>query len=88
MPQTPLEQVIHQIRSLKPEELRQVIETIRESLLSSDEASRQREAFHEALLTSGLVKRIARRSATLLRKPLQVHVEGKPISETLIEERR
>jgi hypothetical protein len=88
MPQTPLEQVLHQIRSLKPEELRQVDRAIRETLLSSNEASRQREEFHSALLASGLVKRISWSSSTSLRKPLQLRVEGKPISETVIEERR
>jgi hypothetical protein len=88
MLQTPLEQVLHQIRSLKPEELRQVSRAIQESLQSSNEASRQREKFHSALLASGLVKQIVRSSSTSLRKPLQFRVEGKPISETLIEERR
>jgi hypothetical protein len=55
---------------------------------SAQERTPAREAFHRALITTGTVKRIkpARHADDILRCLIQV--QGKPVSETIIEERR
>ncbi len=54
---TVLNQILEQLSSLKREELRQIHRAVQEYLLPRDEESK-REAFHQALLASGLVKQI------------------------------
>ena len=57
-------------------------------LLQKQEETTAREAFHEALLASGLVKELKSvRSRTDRDRPL-VPIQGRPLSETIVEERR
>jgi hypothetical protein len=75
------------VRTLSVDELREVQQVVQERLQQVDEAA-AREAFHRALLASGLVKEI--KTAPLRsdqERPL-VSIQGKPLSETIVEERR
>ena len=61
--------------------------TLLASVLLSEEADKEK-AFDLALLASGLVKRLAPpRDLSKADRPL-IAVQGKPVSETIIEERR
>lgn len=52
------------------------------------EEANKREAYHQALLASGLVKRIARRTEPDTSERRLIEVLGEPVSETIIRERR
>jgi len=56
--------------------------------LAGKEETAQRATFHKALLTSGLVKQLKQPSYTRQTERQLIQVQGKPISETIIEERR
>ncbi len=58
-----------------------------QSQMQQDE-ERKREAFHQALLASGLVKQIKKPLSYQLSARRLVQVQGKSVSETIIEERR
>jgi putative addiction module CopG family antidote len=57
-------------------------------LLEQKEATIKQDKFHQALLNSGLVKKINRLSYSQLTERQLIQVQGKPVSETIIEERR
>jgi hypothetical protein len=52
-----------------------------------EEADKQA-VFHQSLLDAGLVKQIKRPSSQPITERRLIEIEGKPISETIIEERR
>lgn len=56
--------------------------------LSNKEETAKRETFHQALSASGLVKKLKPPSNTQQTKRRLIQVQGKPVSETIIEERR
>ena len=87
MAQATLHQILHQLPSLEPDELHQLNHAV-QSQLAPQAASSQRDAFHQALLASGLVKEIRqpRRYEDTQRR--LVEVVGRPVSETIIAERR
>jgi hypothetical protein len=87
MAQSSLEQTLELIEELNEAELQQVQAAIQERLAADDEAARM-ERVHQALLTSGLVKKIKRPIPRSGEEPPAVPIKGKPISETIIEERR
>jgi len=87
MTQTILNQMLDQLKTLEAEELRQLDQAIQKQLLPQEE-TRKREAFHQALLTLGLVKLIKKPRHIKTPRPPLVIVQGKPVSETIIEERR
>ena len=66
------------------------IDAVANALLSTvlaDEADKT-EAVHRALLASGLVKRIARRTEPDTSERRLAEVQGEPVSETILRERR
>jgi hypothetical protein len=87
MAQATLNQILSQLETLEPEELNQLNQTIQKHL-AYKEKSRARAAFHQALLDSGLVKQIKRPCYDPISERRLYKVEGKPVSETIIEERR
>lgn len=87
MAQATLDQVINQLNMLQAEELDLLEQAVRERRAATDEA-RKKEAFHQALLASGLVKRIARRTEPDRSERHLIEVQGEPVSETIIRERR
>ena len=56
--------------------------------LADKEETTKRAKFHKALLASGLVKQLKQPSYSLQTEPRLIQVQGKPVSETIIEERR
>lgn len=87
MAEATLNQILLDLSRLEPQELEQVSQAVRARLGDTD-ARMPRQVFHESLLASGLVRQI---KPPRFRHPVArrlAEVEGKPVSETLIEERR
>lgn len=87
MQQAVLQQVLEQISVLNSRELLQVQKAVQERLERPSEAQKRR-SFYRSLRASGLVKQVKKRPAV---DPVQrklVMVEGPPVSQTIIEERR
>jgi hypothetical protein len=87
MPQATLNQILDQLETLELEELQQLYQAIQKYLTDKEQAA-QRTKFHQALLTSGLVKQIKYPSDSRQTERRLIQVQGKPVSETIIEERR
>ena len=69
----------------------QDVDTLASNLLFEglrDDKSAKEEALDHALLASGLVKRIARRTEPDTSVRHLVEVQGEPVSETILRERR
>ncbi len=86
MPQAILNQILNQLNILEPEELQQLNQAIQRYLVEQEQVT-QRTTFHEALLTSGLVKQLKQPVYNQQTEQRLIQVEGKPVSETIIEER-
>jgi len=84
---TTLNQIIKQLDTLEIEEIKELNQTIQRYLAEREEALNQ-SAFHQALIDSGLVKQIKHPGYQPIAERTLVQVEGKPVSETIIEERR
>jgi len=82
-----LKQIFNQLEVLEIFELHQLDSAI-QKYLAQKQATTQQAKFHQALLTSGLVKQINHRSYSQLTERQLIQVQGKPVSETIIEERR
>jgi hypothetical protein len=87
MAKATLDVVLEEVKALTPDEQRWLRKVLDEVLAEQEEATKL-DVFHQALLAAGLVKtiRTPRATATADRKLIQVR--GKPLSETIIEERR
>lgn len=79
--------ILEQIKTLDLNELLQVSQAVQERLVPQVEV-RKRQAFHQALLASGLVKQIKTPFPALSSERRLVQVKGQPASQTIIEERR
>lgn len=87
MAQATLDQLISQLDSLQTEELQRLERAIQERRTDKGEA-KEKEMLHQTLLASGLVKRIARRVEPDTSERHLIEVQGEPVSETIIRERR
>jgi hypothetical protein len=87
MAQAIFNQILAQLETLELEELQQLNQAIKKYLADKQEAA-QRTKFHKALLTSGLVKQIKQPSESRQTQRRLIQIQGKPVSETIIEERR
>lgn len=87
MAQAILNQILDQLETLELAELQQLNRAIQDYLALKEDAAK-RIAFHQALLSSGLVLQIKKPSQERLTQRRLIQVEGKPVSETIIEERR
>lgn len=87
MPQAILNQIINQLQELEPSELQQLSQVI-DKYLQDSETTAKRTAFHQALVGSGLVRQI--KKPTFERKTHQplIEVQGEPVSQTIVGERR
>ena len=63
-------------------------DTVEEARLASLDLSQKREVFHQALLASGLVKRLATPRTEEEGERHLIEVQGEPLSETMLRERR
>jgi len=82
-----LQRVLREIPVLDQHELRQLQQAVRARLAPQGTAQRRR-AFYRALRASGLVKQIKAHPASKDEQRQLVQVQGPPISQTIIEERR
>ncbi len=87
MAQTALHEILDQLRTLEPDELRHLERAVR-SRLGPQAESPKRETFHQALLAAGLVKQIRPPRQDCNAQRRLVEVQGQPVSETIIAERR
>jgi hypothetical protein len=87
MAQTTLHEILDQLRTLEPDELRHLERAVR-SHLGPQAESPKRETFHQALLASGLVKQIRSPGQDRDVQRRLIEVQGRPVSETIIAERR
>ena len=89
MEQATLEKVLEEVKSLTPEEQAKVREVIDE-ILPSKKNPPSREEYEKYLLAKGVISHIPTRQPPsperMAFKPIEV--EGEPISETIIRERR
>ena len=87
MAQSILDRVLNVIQKLKPDELARVRHEV-EDRLKPDSSSDEEELFLQALLQAGLITEIKRPNRTKKRDQQPVPIKGRPLSETIIEERR
>ena len=59
-----------------------------DEMLNQQQETKKMKAFHQALLSSGLVKTIKKPRFTFTDEHKLIRVQGKPVSETIIDERR
>ena len=85
MSQTILSQMLNKLQFLEPVELQQLDRAVQEYLINREQAAKQ-VAFQQALVNSGLVRQIKTISHQSRKRQL-IQIQGKPISETIIEER-
>lgn len=88
---TKLEQILQDVRALSPEDQQQLCRLLAETLPTFQAVAPATEAtFQQQLVAAGLLREIKRPAATQVpsvRRP-RVTVQGKPLSATVIEERR
>jgi len=84
-----LDKVWEEVKALSPDEQRQLREQL-DGLLGSPPAQSAEEELQRRLLEAGLLSEIKPRGmdAESYRRYTPVEVKGKPVSETIIEERR
>jgi hypothetical protein len=87
MTQAIVKQIIDQLEALEAEELQQLNQVIQKHLAAIEEAVQQT-TFHQALLTSGLVKQLKQPSYNRQTERRLIEIQGTPVCETIIEERR
>ena len=88
MPQALLNQILEQLEMLEPEELQKLNQAVQKYLTHPEREAVNQAAFHQALLTSGLVQQLKRPSQGQGPERQLIEVQGKPVSETIIAERR
>lgn len=87
MPRATIKKVLEEIKRLQPDELYEVERAVRE-LLEPGASETDREAALRVLETSGLVRTVKRPPMAGGTQRPPVPIQGKPLSETIIEERR
>ena len=87
MARATLIQTLEMIEALDSEELRQVQQAVEERLRQQGKTPAHA-TFHQALLAAGLVKRIKTPPPHRAEERPPVAIRGKPLSQTVREERR
>lgn len=87
MAQAILQNMIDQLKNLETEELHQLNQAIKQHITVKTQIESEN-AFEQALLESGLVEEIKKPTYRNVTTEQLIRVEGKPLSETIIEERR
>ena len=86
MAKATLDRIMQEIKTLAPDERRQLREMLDAMTVPAEEADK-RQALHQALWAAGLITQVRQRRATDTPHRRRIEVQGKPISETIIEER-
>ena len=87
MAQVTLERILKEIKNLEPEELLQVQQAIQARLAPADYSPEEEQVLQEMLKVGLLTEIKPRRTDRQGVYPL-VPIQGKPLSETILEERR
>lgn len=87
MPRSLLDRILSQLQSLEPSELQQLSQVI-QRYLEDDEVLAKRAAFHHALIESGLVLQIKNPNFEERTHQRLIQVQGEPVSQTIVGERR
>ena len=90
MAKATLDRLVEEIKTLAPDERRQLRDMLDAMMVPAvpvwEEDKRQ--ALHQALRAAGLVTQVRQPRATDTPNRRRIEVQGKPVSETIIEERR
>ncbi|NER20978.1 MAG: hypothetical protein F6J86_16690 [Symploca sp. SIO1B1] len=87
MPQTILNHILEQLQSLELSELQQLDQAVQDYLTHQEQAAKTA-AFHQSLITSGLVRKIKKNSGKQSIRRQLLEIPGEPLSRTVVEERR
>jgi hypothetical protein len=87
MAKATLDRIVEEIKTLAPAEWRQLREIL-DTMLIPAETEDKRTALHQALRAAGLMTQIRQPRAADTPHRHRIEVQGKPVSETIIEERR
>ncbi len=80
------QRLVEEIKTLAPDEWRQLREMLDAMMVPAEEEDKCK-ALHQALRAAGLITQV-RQSRTTDTPHRRIEVQGKPVSETIIEERR
>lgn len=87
MAQAVLERVLNDLSALEAEELEEVQQAVNDRLTPPQRDPKE-QAFLESLLATGLISEIKPRARPRPNRAPAVPIQGKPLSETIIEDRR
>ena len=87
MAKATLDRIVEEIKTLAPDEQWQLREMLDAMMVSAGKEDK-RKALHQALRAAGLVTQVRQPRATDTPHRRRIEVQGKPVSETIIEERR
>jgi hypothetical protein len=87
MARVTLERILKEIKTLKPEELLQVQQAVQAQLAPTNYVPAEEQVLQEMLKVGLLTEIKPRRTDRQVAYPL-VPIQGKPLSETILEERR
>jgi hypothetical protein len=87
MAKATLDRIVEELKALAPDERRQLREMLDTMMVPSGEEDKQK-ALHQALRAAGLVTQVRQPRATDTPHRRRIEVQGKPVSETILEERR
>jgi hypothetical protein len=85
MTQAALTKIISQLEVLEPTELKQLSHVIQTRLNNTDSSIKMTD-FYNSILSSGFIRQVNKTRLEQIKYPL-IQVQGKPVSETIIEER-
>jgi hypothetical protein len=86
MSQATVNKILSQLETLEINELQQLQQSIQFRLLQQETS--QQSAFHQILLASGLVQQVKDPSSKQPTDWQLIQIQGKGLSETILEERR
>ena len=87
MAKATLDQIVKEIKTLAPDERWQLREILDAMMVPTGEEEK-RKALHQALRAAGLVTQVRQPRATDTPNRRRIEVQGRPVSETIIEERQ
>ena len=87
MAKATLDRIIKEIKTLAPDERRQLCEMLAVMMMPAEEEDK-RQALHQALRDAGLITQVRQPRATDIPHRRRIEAQGQPVSETIIQERR
>jgi len=87
MAQVTRERILQELKTVKPEELLQVQQAVQSQLAPTSSVPAEEQVLQEMLKVGLLIEIKPRRTDRQVAYPL-VPIQGKPLSETILEERR